>query len=170
MSSIQVFNENFDELCAAIECLYIPGNQSGRIHFSQQNPQAARLILGAELMGFDINGTDDFEARARYEHEAQVKQAQILKDLSEVKERTVVDGMLQKDYVADTIERLGRDFAALVFSADIMAKNAPQKEITPAPALEEEPQEPAAVTVSVKKGESAADMNKLIGEKPFAAG
>ncbi len=118
--AVQPFAEGFAELRAALERLYIKGNLSGRLNFRVKFPYAASIVFGADLLGYDADGTDDRKRRALLEKKADVKRVELLEHLAEIEKKSVDNNTLQLDYVRGVLERYGRDFTLYVYRQDII--------------------------------------------------
>lgn len=132
--------EKFDEFKEALELLYIIANQSGRILYAKNWPDTAKIILGEELIGFDTDGTQDLERRAELEGEADKRRIVMLEVLDHVEERSVIEGVLQVEYVQGLIKEWGREIAVYVYSPAIV-----DRFIAPPPVAAQPAPEPVAV-------------------------
>ncbi len=135
--------DKFDEFKEALELLYIIANQSGRILYAKNWPQAAKVVLGEELIGFDTKGTQDLERRAELEGEADKRRIVMLEVLDHVEERSVVDGVLQVEYVERLIKDWGRAIALKVYSPAIVDRFIAPPPVAAAPPPASQVQEPA---------------------------
>ena len=110
----------FDEFKQALEVLYVMANMSGRINFTKAWPEAAQHILGAELIKYDEEGTDDKEHRAELEQQAEERRLSLLDVMDTLEEKSVDKGALQIEYVRGVVERLGRPLALHIYGAQIV--------------------------------------------------
>ncbi|MCB1721894.1 MAG: hypothetical protein H6860_02305 [Rhodospirillales bacterium] len=118
----QLTSERFDELKEALEVLYVIANISGRIQFAQKWEAPAAYVLGAELIRYDQDGTDDREHRAELEREAEERRLSLLEFMDAIEERSVEKGALQIDFVREKVEKMGRDLALCVYGRQIVDK------------------------------------------------
>ncbi|MCB1532848.1 MAG: hypothetical protein KDJ35_08260 [Alphaproteobacteria bacterium] len=130
--------ERYGELLSAVELLYIKGNMSARIKFFQDWPAPGRYILGEELIGFDTDGTDDFERKAALEEEAEERRYEFYDELKTLSEKSIQNGVLNLEYVSGLMQRWGREISELVFTPRHVERvfgSAPRSETSqPAPA------------------------------------
>jgi hypothetical protein len=130
-SDVKLTSDVFDDFKEALEVLYILANISGRIKFAAAWPHAAAYVLGADLLKYDCDGTDNRERRAALEVQAEERRLEFLAILDRLEEQSVVGGTLQVPYVKDLIERWGRDLALYIYSLKIV-----NRFIAPPPAEE----------------------------------
>lgn len=121
-------SERHAAFCDALESLYIKGNQSGRLHFAQKWPQAARHVFGAELMGFDKTGTQDKDRRAALEEEAEERRVKLAEIVTTLEKRCVVEGVLDLEYVRDVALKFGREMAGDLFAPRLIDRIFPPQE------------------------------------------
>lgn len=159
------FAAKFDVMMDAIEALYIPGNQSGRIQFRMAWPLLAERIFGAELIGFDETGVTDRARRAVLEDEAEERRLSLLHEIEEIREKTIKNSMLELDYIKSTMTRLGRDMAALIYAENLVEKflgAPPTVRATPTPA-------PQAVHVPEPVAEKLDEIAPIAMPEPVKA-
>ncbi len=122
------FSPELDELCAALERLYIKGNLSGRLNFRVKFPYAAPLVFGCDLLGYDEEGTKDKKHRAKLEAEAVVRRGELLTELEEIKDNSLENGMLNEGYARSIFDRFGKEFTSYVYSKEVIERFAPPQE------------------------------------------
>ena len=142
-------SEQFDEFKQALEVLYVIANMSGRLNFTKAWPDAAKHILGDELMKYDEEGTDDKEHRAELEQQAEERRLLLLDLMDTLEEKSVDKGALQVEYVSDVIESLGRELALHIYGSQIV-----DRFIAPPPSSEKDSAEDGADEAA--GGEAAA--------------
>ncbi len=111
-----LISASYDEICEALDVLYIPSNHSGRVHFMQAYPAAAAHIFGAELIVHDVEGGQDKEHLAVLEAEAEERQFELRDVAKSLKSKSASGGVLDKDYVDSVITTAGRDLALLLYA------------------------------------------------------
>lgn len=126
------FSSELDELCAALERLYIKGNLSGRLNFRVKFPYAAPLVFGRDLLGYDEEGTKDKKHRAKLEAEAVVRRGELLTELEEIRDNSLENGMLNEAYARSVLDRYGKKFTAYIYSKEVIER------LMPAPQEKEE--------------------------------
>ncbi len=143
----QLLSEHYESFTEALELLYIPDNLGGRLKFLQQWPHAAHFIFGEELIGFDVNGTKDKQRRAALEDSAEERRFQLLEYATDVENKSVRGGALEKSYIQQTVEAIGRDLATCIYNPRVIDKVMPQAApvATQAPAMPKQTQPPAPV-------------------------
>lgn len=122
------FSPELDELCAALERLYIKGNLSGRLNFRVKFPYAAPLVFGRDLLGYDEEGTRDKKHRAKLEAEAVVRRGELLTELEEIRDNSLENGMLNEAYARSIFDRFGKEFTSYVYSKEVIERLAPPQE------------------------------------------
>lgn len=128
----KLVSDRYPELLDAVQTLYIKGNMGGRVNFIKSWPAVAGHILGAELIAFDTEGTDDFERRAVLEEEAEDRRHAFAELLKTLEAKSVDKGALQLEYVEGLITGWGRDIAELVYAdrlVDRFLGPAPKREV-----------------------------------------
>ncbi|MAF98149.1 MAG: hypothetical protein CMH26_05895 [Micavibrio sp.] len=116
----------FDALQDALHTLYIPGNQSGRIHFTQSWPQIANYLFDAQLIHYDTHGATDKAHRDQLELEAIQRLDDLLVSIEGIVEKSAKSGVLQVEFVQPLVNKLGRDLALLVYNEEIVNRFAPE--------------------------------------------
>ena len=129
---VSPFSSELDELCAALERLYIKGNLSGRLNFRVKFPHAAPLVFGSALLGYDAEGTKDKKHRAKLEAESVLRRGELLTDLEEIRDNSLENGALNEKYARSVLERYGRDFTRYIYSEEVINKLMPQSAEEPA--------------------------------------
>lgn len=154
-------SEQYADVLEVLEVLYIKGNMSARIRLFQEWPVLADYILGAELIGFDTDGTDDLDRRVELEKEAEERRFTFVETLKGIEASSVDDGVLQLEYVQGLVKGWGRELASLVYAPRIV-----DKVLGPsAPPVVE-----AATEVQVEKSEPAApDFSGDIDESQYVS-
>ena len=117
--------ETFEDFVDALDILYIKGNLSGRLKFLEAWPLAAENVFGEELVGFDRDGTDDFERRSHLEDEAEERRLAMLELAQMLEEKSVEKSVLQVEYVEGLVKELGRDLALLFYAPKIVDRYIP---------------------------------------------
>lgn len=115
-------SERYDDVLEALELLYIQGNISARIRFSQDWPILAKHILGDELIAYDTDGADDLDRRAALEEEAEQRRFEFLETVQSIEEESAQNGVLNLEYVEGLVKGWGRDLASLIYAERIVSK------------------------------------------------
>lgn len=121
----KITGPRFEELRDAVDLLYIRANLSGRTRFLQAWPAAALYIFGSALVKADTEGTEDREGRALLEQEAETRRVLLLALMGDLEEKTAPGGVLEKSYVQNIIDTLGKELAALLYAPAVMEKMDP---------------------------------------------
>lgn len=130
----QLKAETYDDFYEALDILYISGNLSGRLHFSEAWPAAAQFLFGDDLMGYDRDGTNNVDHRVALEEEAEERRLALLNEVENLEQNSVNSSVLQIEYVQKLVERLDRDMALLIYSPKIVDRFLePPVEVVPAP-------------------------------------
>lgn len=133
----KLLSEKYEAFCDALDRLYIPRNISARLTFMQTWPAAAHYIFSEELITIDTEGGGAPDQKTRLEKYA-ISQLEEFKTIAfTVEEKSVVKGVLQKDYVDSLIHRLGRDLSLYIYDPRFVDVNFPVAEPVP----EENPEE-----------------------------
>jgi hypothetical protein len=119
------FAPKFDAMIDALESLYIPGNQSGRLNFRAAWPLLAPKVFPPDLMSFDEKGSTDKAKRAALEDEAEGKRQALIAEFLDIREKSIKNSMLELDFIKSTMNKLGRDVAALIYNETLMDKFMP---------------------------------------------
>ncbi len=109
----------------ALELLYIKSNISGRLHFAHEWPAPAQLIFGEELYGMDCEGTSDRSRRSALEEKAETRRIALLHTVKTLENKSAERGVMNMDYVRDTITNYGRATSLLLYSPKIVDRFIP---------------------------------------------
>jgi hypothetical protein len=112
----------------ALEILYIKGNVSGRLHFAHEWPAPAQYIFGDELQGMDAEGTRDKPRRAALEQEAESRRIALLDTVMTLETKSAERGIMNMEYVRDTITNYGRATSLLLYASKIVDRFLPPPE------------------------------------------
>jgi len=104
----------------SVEAITMLSNLSGRLSFVKQWPHAAEFVLGAQLMGFDRDGTQERELWAQLEEEAEARRLGLVELFQTLEKDSVFEGSLQLDYIKDVVMALGRDIALYVYGGHLV--------------------------------------------------
>ena len=112
----------------ALELFYIRDNISARIKFVQEWTSPGQYILGEELIDMDRVGTKDKQRRATLESEAEDRRVNLLETLTTLEEKSAERGVININYVRDTINHYGRATSLLLYSPKVVDKILPPVE------------------------------------------
>lgn len=123
----RAFGEKLDEFRDALNLLYIKKNQSGRLKFAEKWKAPAEYIFGADLLEIDTRGPspEEYELRLQLEEAAEDRRIQVKQLLSELKEKSVVSGTLQFEYVGKVIAEYGAEISRILFADNIIERVSP---------------------------------------------
>lgn len=143
----RLVSEKFEDFHEALQVLYIPANISGRLKFLENWPAVAAYIFPEDLIRRDTEGTDTAQSMETLIEKSQERQIELLEIAEEFEDKAVLDGILQKEYVAALVEKLGVELAELYLDREVIEKAAP-KAVPPPPEEKstevEEPSQPVA--------------------------
>ena len=139
----------------ALEILYIKTNISGRLKFAADWPDASTHIFGEELSRADREGFKDKSRRAALEQEAEDRRIKFLKLCQDIERKSAAGGVLNADYVKDTINALGRNASLYLYSAWIVDKFMPAP-ATPQPEIKTPPPKATADPAPIQETHSFA--------------
>ncbi|MBI1300589.1 MAG: hypothetical protein GC137_02925 [Alphaproteobacteria bacterium] len=126
-NSMAAFHEKMPELKEALSLLVIRNNSGGRNNFRQKWPDVARYMFGEKLIEYDNEGTKDREHRAQLEDEASLRRIELNKLLENVIDKSVDKGILNAEYVGETIDKFGVEVIQFVYAADVIERVRPGK-------------------------------------------
>lgn len=126
-------SERYRDFMEAVDTLYVRNNIGGRNQFALAWPAAAAYLFGEELARFDREGTPDKERRGVIEIEAEDKRLALLNTLVTLEKKSLLNGILQVEYVQGVVTQLGRPVALDVYGRWLVDKFIP-------PSAEELPQ------------------------------
>lgn len=120
----------------ALELLYIKGNLGGRIKFFQEWSAPALYMFGEELITMDRVGTKDRQRRAALENEAEDRRINLLETVTSLEEKSAERGVMNLDYIRNTINHYGRVTSLLMYATKVVDKILPpaageQEEVIP---------------------------------------
>lgn len=173
----ELFHEKRDEFMEALECLYIRGNQGGRVMFAEKWPAASKAIFSDQLLDYDYNGVSD-EAdraeRARLELEAIDAWNALLVNLSDLEAKLVQHGSLNIPELEKTMALLERPLAQYIFAGRFVDRFHPVKSPDTAAAgaavsAAEMPPEPAVSQPVAAGGTASASAPHVAGQAPTSA-
>ncbi|MFP4312966.1 MAG: hypothetical protein ACLFR0_01455 [Alphaproteobacteria bacterium] len=132
----ELYAETKEAFLEDLECLYIHGNQGGRLMFADKWPKIAEMIFDPALVGFDHNGVQndaEREKRAELEDKAAEKRDEILAYFEGMEKGLVMHGSLQLSVLEKIMQKLDRTLAELVFSERFVDKYFPNSQVPKAP-------------------------------------
>lgn len=123
----RAFGEKLEEFRDALNLLYIKKNQSGRLKFAEKWRAPAEYIFGADLLEIDTRGPsiEEYQLRLELEEAAEDRRIHVKKVLSELKEKSVVSGTLQFDYVGKIVAEYGAEISRIFFAENIIERVSP---------------------------------------------
>lgn len=154
-------SERLKDFVEALELLYIIGNISGRIKFTEKWPDAALHIFSAELVEFDREGAPDREYRAELEEEAELRRVLLLEVAGTFVDKSVDKGVLQTEYVQEVIGLLGRPLALHFYANWLVDRFLPPPPEQSGPARAAPPQARPADTRTVLPAVSKDSMDHV---------
>lgn len=159
-----------DALQDALHTLYIPGNQSGRIHFTQSWPQIANYLFDAQLIHYDTHGATDKAHRDQLELEAIQRLDDLLVSIEDIEEKSAKSGVLQVEFVQPLVNKLGRDLALLVYNEEIVNRFAPETvQTAPEEAAPTQTHAPDSAPASAQDTPPAPMETQIATEQPAPA-
>lgn len=165
----ELFSDKKDSFIEALECLYVPNNQGGRLMFAEQWPAAAERIFSDELVHYDYEGVkneEDREKRAELEEKSNVLREEMLQIFDNVESRLVVYGSLQIEELDKIMQQIDRPIAEYVFSERFVDRYFPDASKNAESNPPEEKMETEAASDSVgsidtnQSGEAESDQDK----------
>jgi len=124
-NSMAAFSDKLKDLEEALSLLYIPRNLSGRLKFKDKWPEVAQYLFGDELIGYDINGFEDLDRRAKLEEEANDRRIRIKQTINEIVDKSVDAGSLMFDYVGSVIDEYGALMSKYLYAEDVIERVRP---------------------------------------------
>lgn len=124
-SSMAAFSDKRDGLFTALDMLYIYGNASGRNKFREKWPDVAAYVFGEQLIGFDNDGTTDFDLRKTLEEEADARRFFLKETIEDMVDKSVDAGMLQFDYVGKVVDAFGPLISTFLYSETVIERVRP---------------------------------------------
>ncbi len=167
---IKILSDDYPAIMQDIEALCIHDNISGRNQFRIKYPSIAAHIYGPELIAFDDDGIGLDEEKIKYrsalENEAYERQQALHETLSDLADKTIQAGMVQKDFLNEIIQTLGVDILRPLFDEELGNKlfGAVQKS-----EKEAETSEPAPQETTPQTPPAAPDPSPVAEAKPEQA-
>ena len=124
-NSMAAFSDKLKDLEEALSLLYIPRNLSGRLKFKDKWPEVAEYLFGDELIGYDVNGFEDLDRRAKLEDEANDRRIKIKQTINEIVDKSVDAGSLMFDYVGGVIDEYGALMSKYLYAEDVIERVRP---------------------------------------------
>lgn len=123
----RAYGEKLEEFREALTLLYIKRNQSGRLKFAEKWPVAAQYIFGPDLIEIDTRGPtlEEYKIRETLEEGAEDRRIQVKRMLAELKEKSVISGVLQFDYVGKVVGEYGGAFSRILFADYVIERVSP---------------------------------------------
>ena len=126
----ELFSDQKASFIEALECLYVPNNQGGRLMFAEQWPAAAEKIFSDELIQYDHEGVktdEDRERRAELEEQSNEQREAMLEIFKDLETRLVVYGSLQVEELGKIMQKIDRPIAEYVFAERFVGRYFPDE-------------------------------------------
>lgn len=124
----ELFSDQKASFIEALECLYVPNNQGGRLMFAEQWPAAAEKIFSDELIQYDHEGVktdEDRERRAELEEQSNEQREAMLEIFKDLETRLVVYGSLQVEELGKIMQKIDRPIAEYIFAERFVGRYFP---------------------------------------------
>ena len=126
----ELFSDQKASFIEALECLYVPNNQGGRLMFAEQWPAAAEKIFSDELIQYDHEGVktdEDRERRAELEEQSNEQREAMLEIFKDLETRLVVYGSLQVEELGKIMQKIDRPIAEYIFAERFVGRYFPDE-------------------------------------------
>ena len=124
-AALAAMSTHREDVIEALKILYIPNNASGRNKFRDKWPEVADYLFGDELIGFDNDGTRDWERRRELENEADQRRVFLESTMEDVLELSVKSGVLEFEYVGKVLDAFGAIISKYIYADDIIERVRP---------------------------------------------
>lgn len=163
----ELFSEQKETFLEDLECLYIKGNQSGRLMYARKWPDIAERLFPKELTRIDHEGLQNEEEREKKEAleiEAELKHDEMLSIFAGMEKNLVVYGSLQLPALEVIMNKIDRTLAEYIFAERFVNKYFPG---APSPSMsssgnedgsETSPQEPTPDAQESTEASEPADV------------
>lgn len=124
----ELFSERKKEFLEDLECLYIKGNQSGRLMYARKWPDIAERLFPKELTRIDHEGLqneEERETKEALEIEAELKHDDMLSIFADMEQKLVVYGSLQLPALEAIMNKIDRTLAEYIFAERFVNKYFP---------------------------------------------
>ncbi len=125
----------YHEFLDDLDVLYIAGNLSGRVRFSQKWPLVAERMFGSMLMSHDKTGIGDKAIIRRLEQQGEMRRVALYDIVRDLEKRSLDHGTLRLEFVREVLDKVGPELAVVLYSSEVIEKVMVATQPTPAEKL-----------------------------------